>query len=40
MKKLLALLLCMMLMIPAFALAGLFVGVFGSRMSIRKFLDV
>ena len=27
-------------MIPAFALAGLFVGVFGSLMSIRKFLDV
>ena len=26
--------------IPAFALAGLFVGVFGSLMSIRKFLDV
>ena len=28
------------IMIPAFALAGLFVGVFGSLMSIRKFLDV
>ena len=27
-------------MIPAFAIAGLFVGVFGSLMSIRKFLDV
>ena len=27
-------------MIPAFVLAGLFVGVFGSLMSIRKFLDV
>lgn len=27
-------------MVPAFALAGLFVGVFGSLMSIRKFLDV
>ena len=27
-------------MIPAFAAAGLFVGVFGSLMSIRKFLDV
>lgn len=27
-------------MIPAFAFAGLFVGVFGSLMSIRKFLDV
>ena len=27
-------------MIPAFAVAGLFVGVFGSLMSIRKFLDV
>ena len=28
------------IMIPAFAVAGLFVGVFGSLMSIRKFLDV
>lgn len=27
-------------MIPAFVAAGLFVGVFGSLMSIRKFLDV
>lgn len=27
-------------MIPAFTIAGLFVGVFGSLMSIRKFLDV
>ncbi len=28
------------IMAPAFAVAGLFVGVFGSLMSIRKFLDV
>ncbi len=28
------------IMAPAFAIAGLFVGVFGSLMSIRKFLDV
>ena len=27
-------------MIPAFLVAGLFVGIFGSLMSIRKFLDV
>ena len=27
-------------MIPAFSAAGLFVGIFGSLMSIRKFLDV
>ena len=30
----------LVVMIPAFAVAGLFVGVFGSLMSIRKFLDV